>query len=59
MIAVWVLMIGQFEYHYANMLINISLLQLRYYYRGNDHPFTLNEIKDYYFKLRENYLIQE
>ncbi|CAD7932528.1 unnamed protein product [Amoebophrya sp. A25] len=33
--------------------------KLRYYYRGNDHPFTLNETKDFYFKMRENYLIQE
>lgn len=33
--------------------------KLRYFYRGNDHPFSLNEQKDYYFKLRENLLIQE
>ena len=33
-------------------------IQVRYFYRGNDHPFTLNELKDFYFKLRENWLIQ-
>lgn len=33
--------------------------KLRYFYRGNDHPYTLNETKDYYFKLKENHLIQE
>eukprot|EP00928_Gymnodinium_smaydae_P086740 TRINITY_DN7117_c0_g2_i4.p2 TRINITY_DN7117_c0_g2~~TRINITY_DN7117_c0_g2_i4.p2 ORF type:complete len:193 (+),score=49.52 TRINITY_DN7117_c0_g2_i4:161-739(+) len=32
--------------------------KVRYFYRGYDHPFTLNELKDVYFKLRENYLIQ-
>ncbi|CAE8724140.1 unnamed protein product [Polarella glacialis] len=32
--------------------------KVRYFYRGHDHPFTLNELKDYYFKLRENWLIQ-
>merc|ERR1711924_483900 len=33
--------------------------KLRYIYRGLDHPFTLNEFKDYLFKMRENYLIQK
>jgi len=32
--------------------------KVRYFYRGYDHPFTINELKDFYFKLRENYLIQ-
>eukprot|EP00746_Dinoflagellata_sp_MGD_P161693 gnl/MRDRNA2_/MRDRNA2_88929_c0_seq1.p1 gnl/MRDRNA2_/MRDRNA2_88929_c0~~gnl/MRDRNA2_/MRDRNA2_88929_c0_seq1.p1 ORF type:complete len:197 (+),score=25.93 gnl/MRDRNA2_/MRDRNA2_88929_c0_seq1:68-658(+) len=32
--------------------------KLRYFYRGHDHPFTVNELKDYYFKIRENWLIQ-
>lgn len=32
--------------------------KLRYFYAGNDTPFTLNETKDLYFKLRENWLIQ-
>lgn len=32
--------------------------KVRYFHRGNDHPFTLNEVKDFYFKLRENWLIQ-
>jgi hypothetical protein len=33
--------------------------KLRYIYRGLDHPFSLNEFKDYLFKMRENYLIQK
>lgn len=33
--------------------------KLRYFYAGNDHPWTVNEKKDLYFKLRENHLIQE
>eukprot|EP00435_Cladocopium_sp_Y103_P010978 s945_g2.t2 len=32
--------------------------KVRYFYRGHDHAFTLNEMKDFYFKLRENWLIQ-
>eukprot|EP00811_Abedinium_folium_P009939 NODE_19192_length_855_cov_4.177198.p2 GENE.NODE_19192_length_855_cov_4.177198~~NODE_19192_length_855_cov_4.177198.p2 ORF type:complete len:209 (-),score=51.61 NODE_19192_length_855_cov_4.177198:155-781(-) len=32
--------------------------KVRYFHRGNDHPFTINEVKDFYFKLRENWLIQ-
>merc|ERR1712226_1304124 len=32
--------------------------KVRYFHRGYDHPFTLNELKDFYFKLRENWLIQ-
>merc|ERR1719195_485018 len=32
--------------------------KVRYFFRGYDHPFTLNELKDLYFKLRENWLIQ-
>lgn len=30
----------------------------RYFHKGKDHPFAINEIKDYLFKLRENYLIE-
>merc|ERR1712226_217879 len=33
--------------------------KVRYFHRGYDNPFTLNELKDFYFKLRENYLIQQ
>eukprot|EP00921_Rhytidocystis_pertsovi_P015407 GHVQ01024490.1.p1 GENE.GHVQ01024490.1~~GHVQ01024490.1.p1 ORF type:complete len:206 (-),score=19.01 GHVQ01024490.1:544-1161(-) len=38
----------------------ISLLtyNTRYYHRGLDHPFGLNEMKDVLFKLRENFLIE-
>ncbi|CAK0805470.1 unnamed protein product [Prorocentrum cordatum] len=32
--------------------------KVRYFYKGHDHPFTLNELKDFYFKLRENWMIQ-
>lgn len=32
--------------------------KIRYFYVGNDEAYTLNEMKDYFFKLRENYLIQ-
>eukprot|EP00747_Dinoflagellata_sp_TGD_P164125 gnl/TRDRNA2_/TRDRNA2_183614_c0_seq1.p2 gnl/TRDRNA2_/TRDRNA2_183614_c0~~gnl/TRDRNA2_/TRDRNA2_183614_c0_seq1.p2 ORF type:complete len:200 (+),score=39.60 gnl/TRDRNA2_/TRDRNA2_183614_c0_seq1:68-667(+) len=32
--------------------------KVRYFHRGHDHPFTVNELKDFYFKLRENWLIQ-
>ena len=32
--------------------------QVRYLFRGYDHPFTLNETKDFLFKLRENWVIQ-
>eukprot|EP00438_Fugacium_kawagutii_P011766 Skav222940 [mRNA] locus=scaffold1489:503418:516491:- [translate_table: standard] len=32
--------------------------KVRYFYKGHDHAFTLNELKDFYFKLRENWLIQ-
>ncbi|SBT37155.1 hypothetical protein, conserved in Apicomplexan species [Plasmodium ovale wallikeri] len=40
--------------------VKISLMtyEARYFYRGIDHPFTINEIKDLWFKLRENYLIE-
>lgn len=30
---------------------------IRYYFKQNDHPFNLNEYKDIFFKLRENYFI--
>jgi len=33
--------------------------KIRYFHKGFDHPFTMNELKDFYFKLRENYLIQQ
>jgi len=33
--------------------------KVRYYYRGIDHPTTVNEEKDMLFKLRENYLIEK
>mmetsp|Transcript_37585 Transcript_37585/g.82216 ORF Transcript_37585/g.82216 Transcript_37585/m.82216 type:complete len:192 (+) Transcript_37585:49-624(+) len=33
--------------------------KVRYLFRGNDHPFTVNEQKDFLYKLRENFLIQE
>jgi hypothetical protein len=32
--------------------------KIRYYYKGFDHPYTLNELKDLFFKLRENVLVQ-
>lgn len=32
--------------------------KIRYYYRGFDHPFSLNETKDLLWKLRENWIIQ-
>jgi len=32
--------------------------KLRYYYRGFDHPFSINETKDLLWKLRENWIIQ-
>jgi len=32
--------------------------KVRYMYRGNDHPFSMNEFKDYLFKMRENFLIR-
>ncbi len=32
--------------------------KIRYYYRGHDHAFSLNETKDVLWKLRENWLIQ-
>eukprot|EP00918_Siedleckia_nematoides_P106038 GHVU01231470.1.p1 GENE.GHVU01231470.1~~GHVU01231470.1.p1 ORF type:complete len:184 (+),score=10.21 GHVU01231470.1:78-629(+) len=40
---------------------SISLLthDIRYFFRGIDHPFGLNEYKDMLFKLRENYLIEK
>lgn len=33
-------------------------LQIRYFYRGFDHPYTINEAKDQLWKLRENWIIQ-
>jgi hypothetical protein len=32
--------------------------KIRYYYRGMDHPMTVNESKDLLWKLRENWIIQ-
>jgi len=32
--------------------------KIRYYYKGFDHPYTMNELKDLFFKLRENVLVQ-
>ena len=32
--------------------------KIRYYYRGLDHAFSLNEQKDLLWKLRENWIIQ-
>lgn len=37
--------------------ISLMTYEARYFYRGLDHPFSLNEIKDFLFKLRENYLV--
>ena len=33
--------------------------KIRYYYRGEDHPFTINETKDLLWKMRENWIIQQ
>lgn len=40
---------------------SISMLtyEIRYFFRGMDHPFALNEYKDLLFKLRENYIISQ
>ncbi|KAF4672678.1 hypothetical protein FOL47_000231 [Perkinsus chesapeaki] len=32
--------------------------KIRYFYRGFDHPYTINEAKDQLWKLRENWVIQ-
>ncbi|EER05528.1 conserved hypothetical protein [Perkinsus marinus ATCC 50983] len=32
--------------------------KIRYFYRGFDHPYTINEAKDQLWKLRENWIIQ-
>lgn len=39
--------------------ISLMTYEARYFYRGLDHPFSLNEIKDFLFKLRENYLVNK
>ena len=33
--------------------------KVRFYYRGIDHPFTINESKDLLWKMRENWVIQK
>lgn len=37
--------------------ISLMTYEVRYCYRGLDHPFTINEIKDFLFKLREQHLV--
>jgi len=32
--------------------------KLRYFAKGVDHPYTMNELKDLFFKLKENVLVQ-
>ncbi|PHJ22089.1 transmembrane protein [Cystoisospora suis] len=39
--------------------ISLMTYEARYCYRGLDHPFTLNEIKDFLYKLREQYLVNK
>ncbi|EPR59767.1 putative transmembrane protein [Toxoplasma gondii TgCatPRC2] len=39
--------------------ISLMTYEARYCYRGLDHPFTLNEMKDFLFKLREQYLVNK
>ncbi|KAF8820995.1 hypothetical protein IE077_002582 [Cardiosporidium cionae] len=41
--------------------VKISLMtyEVRYFNRGLDHPFSLNEIKDFWYKIKENYLIEK
>jgi len=38
--------------------IAVEQAKVRYLFRGYDHPFTMNETKDFFFKLRENWVIQ-
>ncbi|GFE54786.1 hypothetical protein BaOVIS_021900 [Babesia ovis] len=38
--------------------ISMMTYEVRYFDKGHDHPFNVNEIKDYLFKLKENYLIE-
>lgn len=39
--------------------ISLMTYEARYCYRGLDHPFTLNEMKDFLFKLREQFLVSK
>uniref|UniRef100_A0A1E1X146 Uncharacterized protein n=1 Tax=Amblyomma aureolatum TaxID=187763 RepID=A0A1E1X146_9ACAR len=39
-------------------VLSLMTYEARYFDRGHDHPFNVNEIKDYLFKLKENYLIE-
>ncbi|AFZ79128.1 hypothetical protein BEWA_019740 [Theileria equi strain WA] len=38
--------------------ISLMTYEVRYFDRGHDHPFTINEVKDFLFKVKENYLIE-
>lgn len=38
--------------------ISLMTYEVRYFDRGHDHPFAVNEVKDYLFKLKENYLVE-
>ncbi|UKJ90252.2 hypothetical protein MACJ_001184 [Theileria orientalis] len=38
--------------------IALMTYEVRYFNRGLDHPFTMNEVKDFLFKMKENYLIE-
>lgn len=39
------------------MKISLMTYEVRYFFRGLDHPFGLSEIKDFLFKLREKQMI--
>ncbi|PFH32065.1 hypothetical protein BESB_020060 [Besnoitia besnoiti] len=39
--------------------ISLMTYEARYCFRGLDHPFTLNEMKDFLYKLREQYLVHK
>eukprot|EP00920_Eleutheroschizon_duboscqi_P035832 GHVT01086740.1.p1 GENE.GHVT01086740.1~~GHVT01086740.1.p1 ORF type:complete len:212 (+),score=32.90 GHVT01086740.1:505-1140(+) len=39
--------------------IDLMTYEVRYFFRGLDHPFGLNELKSFFFKLRENYTIEK
>ncbi|KAK2198008.1 hypothetical protein BdWA1_001013 [Babesia duncani] len=38
--------------------ISLLTFEIRYFDRGLDHPFGINEVKDLVFKLKENYSIE-
>eukprot|EP00923_Selenidium_pygospionis_P050618 GHVN01087590.1.p1 GENE.GHVN01087590.1~~GHVN01087590.1.p1 ORF type:complete len:197 (+),score=19.17 GHVN01087590.1:59-649(+) len=38
--------------------ISMLTYEIRYFFRGIDHPFGMNEYKDLLFKLRENFIIE-